>query len=212
MARKKMKQTVKSKAKKTATTTKRAPNKSKGKTSSLMLAESIEKDFRHVPAKLAALYRKDLAVVKQQLLKLKASLKKAQAQMKIVKAKQSTLVSKGTPAAKKQLVNVKKAHDKSHSTVNQLAQDLESLNKHGKMLSHKQSKFSTLGKELLKIEKELDLQAKQVTEKPVKATKTQAHKKPVKKAKVARKGMDSTHQDDESENSASHSEPVEFTS
>lgn len=139
------------------------------------LGESMEKDFRSMPSKIAAHYRKDLANLKQQTKKLAADLKKAQAQQKTAKAKLVALASKSNATAKKQTVNVNKTLKAHTATVSNLSSKLEEVKKLSKIISQKQAKFIALGKELSKIEKQLEEQSKKV--KAVK--KAKATKKPV---------------------------------
>ncbi|MHB1947644.1 MAG: hypothetical protein ACYCQI_05975 [Gammaproteobacteria bacterium] len=170
MARKKTKSVVKSKGKKTAVKTKR-----QAKMGGLALADSIEKDFLHVPAKLAAIYKKDLGAAKQQETKLKADLKKAEAINKIIKQKCDILTGKTTATAKKQLAAAKKTFVNSNKFISHLVAEIAKASKLSQLLAHKHAKYTTLGKELAKLSKQLDA-------KPVKAAapKTKARKKSVK--------------------------------
>lgn len=136
------------------------------------LGESMEKDFRSMPSKIAAQYRKDLANLKQQTKKLAADLKKAQAQQKTAKAKLVALASKSNATAKKQTVTVNKNLKAHTAAVSNLSSKLEEVKKLSKIISQKQAKFIALGKELSKIEKQLEEQSKKAKAvKKVKATK-----------------------------------------
>lgn len=186
MPRKKMKIASKTKAKKSPAKRQVKQVKSAG----LSLAESIEKDFRHVPARLAALYSKDLATLKIQETKLTASFKKIEAKQKAADAKCAALAKKTTPAAKKQLVKAKKALSAISVTVAKATAELLKVKMATKAMMQKKVKFIALGKELNKIEKELDLKAKEALKvKPKAKAKPKAK---VKARKASAKKMDTT--------------------
>lgn len=172
MPRKKMKAVSKSKGKKVV------KSKQQGKSGRLSLVESIEKDFLHVPAKLAGLYKKDLIQVKQQEKKLKADIKDAEAQKKTIQHKCTILSEKNTAAAKKQLAKAKKLLVNSNKLIATLTSELAKVEKHAHTLAQKQTKYSLLGKELIKLAKELDA-------KVTKAVAPKQRKKSAKKAKAA---------------------------
>lgn len=176
MARKKMKPVSKA----TKNSAKR-PTKNK----LVSVADTMEKDFRAIPAKLTAEYRKELAVVKQQELKLKADLKKTQEQQKAAQQKYTLLETKAktksTAAAKKQILAAKKVYAATTKTIKDITASLDRVKKQIKTLADKQAKCTMLGKQLRQIEKEWDMKAKTTTTAKATATK-QTRKKSVKKA------------------------------
>ncbi len=152
MSRKKMKPVVKSKAKKTAS---KRPTKNVG----MVSTSAMEKEFKSMPAKLAAQYRKEALTAKLQEKKLSADLKKAQVLNKAILVKQTKTGTKATPTAKKQLATIKKTLSKSNSSITQLSTQIGKVKKTIAALAQKQVKFSTIGKELAKLNKQLDIEA-----------------------------------------------------
>lgn len=175
MPRKKMKNSAKSKGK-TQKTKRPTAAKRTAKNTGLALAQSIEKDFQGIPAKLAALYQKEGNTTEQQAKKLQAALAKATTQNKATKQKQAALMGKTTSTAKKQLAALKKNGAITSKTMTQLASQLEQIKKQVAALKLKQTKFTVLSKELIKLEKQLDAKAKAAAKKP----KTTGSKKPAK--------------------------------
>jgi len=168
---------------------KRAVTSSKGKRNlvkrqvkapKLSAIESLEKGFRDMPAKIAALHRKDFDTSKKQEKKLNSELKKAQAKNKIAKKKWDGLASKSTGGSKKQMATAKKIYDNSNTHVSQLTAQLDQIKKAISAIAHKQAKFMSLGKQLVILEKEFEATLK----KAASQTKPKARKKQTAKAKV----------------------------
>lgn len=197
MARKKMKQTAKTKTK-----TKNTKRKVRFLASTVI--ESLEKSFKAMPAQIATQCRKELAKLKPQEKKLMNDLKKAQAQNKFIKDKQASLAAKSTATAKKQLAATKKSLATSNTVVSTLLEECEQVKKMSRSIAQKQEKFIALGKELAKIEKQLDMKMnKTVIKKP---------KKPVQKTIAKPIIEESTAQPQEAFHAVTTNEAVEYNS
>lgn len=194
MARRKMKKATSAKGKKTVT--------KRSKVTNLSLAANLAKDFRATPAKIAALYNKELAVFGQQSNKLIKALKKAEAKQTAAKNKQDKLTAKANPA-KKQLTAAKKAVEACTKVVNSLTAELDQVKKQVSSLSQKASTFTTLGKELIKLEKQLEAKAKIAAQPKAKAPK---------KAKSAKPAETSASQSELIEQETHHEEAPETAS
>lgn len=149
------------------------PQKQKGV---LILAEKVEKEFRQLPAKLVKLYRQELMIQKQQESKLKVDVKKTKALQKDAQKKQAVLAkARITQSSKKQLLTAKKADSNAEKTLKMLNLKLNQMGKKGEMLRAKQAKFTLLGSELTRLEKQLVAdaslanQSKKTAVKPVKS-------------------------------------------
>lgn len=149
--------------------------KTSTKQKSSKLTESLEKEFRSIPAKLSALYRNEIAGLKQREKKLSDDLKKAEARKQMAKKKSEIIAKKGTPAAKKQLAAAKKHIKKAHDLVSNLSTQIQEVNKLRKGATAKHAKFAGIKIQLSKIEKQVDTKVK----KPKRA-KTQKKVKPFK--------------------------------
>lgn len=169
MARKK---TAKSRSKKTIVKRQQTPKTS--------VIQKMEKDFRQMPALLAAQCRTELQTLKQQDLRLKGVIKKAQLQLNVTKKKQATLAKAKTPAAKKQLQSVKKSNLLLTKTMKTMMQQLEQIKKATKNLVAKQNKFSGMSKQLIALDKQLEKKANSSKASP---TRKRAQKKPVIRSK-----------------------------
>ena len=133
----------------------------------LTLAEKVEKEFRQLPAKLAKLYRQELMIQKQQQARLKTDMKKAANQQKSALKKQAVIQkSKTTTTSRKQLATAQKARAVAEKTIKILTAKLHENTKHCAMLLTQQNKFTLLGKELIKFEKQLAAKATAKTKKP----------------------------------------------
>jgi hypothetical protein len=143
------------------------------KTAASGLADSLEKSFREIPAKIIAQTRKELSTIKQQEAKLKTEQKKAQAQKKITKTKHMALTakakSKPSPTTKKQLVSAKQAFDKVSKTIAGIDANLAVVKKQVDTLSKKNAKFTALSKQISSFDKEWERKGK--TPKKSKSTK-----------------------------------------
>ena len=143
----------------------------------LSLAEKVEKEFRQIPTKLAKLYQQELMTLKRQETKLKAELNKTLNTQKTAQKKQAALATANSTATnKKQLAGLKKTLTQTNQSIKTLNRDIEKIAKDSAPLQDKQLKYTTLSKELAKLEKELLAKIK-----ATKATKTQ--KKAAKKIK-----------------------------
>lgn len=162
-------------------------NKAKKTTTALSLTDKMEKDFRETPAKIVALYQKDIAVSKQQETKLKNELQKAEVLKKALQSKIAALSSKKlTSASKKQLNSTKKMQVQLTKAISDFSVKLEAIKKLVRTLTEKQALFSALGKQLAKLEKELMMKARQAEKaKAAKAKKVKAKKTSAKKSKAA---------------------------
>lgn len=140
--------------------------------STLPSSEKMEKEFRSMPAKLAAQCRSELKDLKRQEMQLKADLKKNQQKL-TTKQTQSTLAKTKTPAAKKKLMAAKKNNKILNKTIKDILGKLKTMDKTSKLLAAKQNKFSALTTQLNKLEKNL----------MKKSAKPATRKKPVKKIK-----------------------------
>jgi hypothetical protein len=195
------------KAKKIATTKKTAV-KSQPKKAANHLANTLEKDFRDIPAKLVAQLRKDVATLAQQEKKLKVELKKADAQKKVSKNKHAVLAVKAKKkpsATSKKLMNVAKmAHDKTLKTIQDLTKQLEPIKAEMKATAAKQAKFTAIVTQLNQFEKQWALKAKKAVKAAPKATK-----KTTKKQKISADAATPSHENTTFNLSASEaSEPV----
>ena len=151
---------------------KKTAPKRQANNSLLALAEKIEKEFRQIPTKLAQLYRRDLMAQKEQESKLKAEIKKAEASQKLALKKQADLMkAKPSKSTKKQLATAKKSNEQATKMIKLLTQQLTQAAKNSAMLLAKQNKFTALGKELVKLEKQLATKAATIV-KAKKATAT----------------------------------------
>ena len=146
-----------------------------------MLAEHIEKDFRHVPSKLVALYNKDLMALKHKEKKLQTELNKAKTQKKTLKDKNAKLNQAKTSAStKKQLAAAKKTMSTLDAHLIQLTNQLDQTKQQTKAFTAKQAKYTFIGKQLLKLEKEFDAKDKKTTKKKTKVSrKTSTNAAPV---------------------------------
>jgi len=143
------------------------------KKSTLMLAQEVEKDFLGMPAKLAALYRSEVAALKQQEKKLGTELKKAKADKKAAEAKQAALAkAKNTATAKKQIAAAKKASVEAGKMIKTIIAQLEQASKNGQKLAAKQTKFSQISIQLVKLDKQLSKTAHKVVKARKKAKAT----------------------------------------
>jgi hypothetical protein len=176
MSRKKTKASAKTKAKKTVAKKVVKAVKATG----FKLAESMEKDFRAAPAKIAAQHSKDLAVLKQQEKKLMNELQKIEAKHKSSKVKAAALANKAN-AKKAVIAAAKKLADTLAKSVTEAAAKLQATKAQCKEVAQKQARFATISKQLTQIEKQLDAKAKEAKAPKAKATK--ARKKTTKNAK-----------------------------
>jgi len=154
----------------------------------LPLTDRMEKDFRSAPARIAAEYRKEVVILKQQEFKLKTELKKAAILQKALKTKHTVLSTKKTATAKKQLTAMKKVQIQLTKAVKDSMKKLEQIQKLCKIKAEKQAKFTAISKQLGKLEKELSKKAPQITAKTTVKTKAlkKTRKTSIKKEKNTR--------------------------
>ena len=149
---------------------------SKAKTTTLSLTEKLEKDFRDAPAKLVSEYRKEIAVLKQQEIKLKTELKKAHMLQKALKTKHAALSAKKlTATAKKQLTTAKKVQAELIKATKDFTAKLDQIKNQIKTLSDKQAKYTVIGKQCAILQKQLTKKAVK-TKSAVKTSKKSAKK------------------------------------
>jgi len=187
MARKKMTRTAKGS---------KMSAKKKTTKAVLPLTVTMEKDFRSAPAKIAAEYRNEVAILKQQDGKLKAELKKAQLVQKALAA----LTGKNTAAAKKQLATVKKTQVALIKAVKESTKQLEQIKKLGKAKTEKHQLFTAIGRQLSKLEKELS------QKKPAATAKAKPAKKTRKTSAKAKPATFSKHETQPEAQSVTHTE------
>jgi hypothetical protein len=136
----------------------------------------MEKSFKAAPSQLAAVYRKDLATLKQQDKRLSGELKNALALTKAIENKCMTLAqAKATATLKKRLAAAKKGLSNANAAVKAMSAKAAQLNKQMQTLADKEKMFVALGKELSSFEKNWSSTAK-------KATKSTVSKKVSKKS------------------------------
>lgn len=170
------------------------------KKSTLALAQEVEKDFLGMPAKLAALYRNEVAVLKQQEKKLGTELKKVKADKKAAETKQVALSrAKKTATAKKQIAAAKKASVEAGKMIKTIMVQMDQASKNAHKLAAKQTKFSQISIQLIKLDKQLS----KATPKVVKARKKV-------KAKVA-PVTTAAHEASDSSFSTTHIAPINET-
>ncbi|MDR3477326.1 MAG: hypothetical protein P4M14_04775 [Gammaproteobacteria bacterium] len=191
------------------TNTKKTAVKSQPKKAANHLANTLEKDFRDIPAKLIAQLRKEVATLAQQEKKLKVELKKADAQKKASKTKHAalTLKAKKKPSAtSKKLMNLAKmTHDKTLKTIQDLTKQLDQIKAETKTVATKQAKFAAIATQLNQFEKQWALKAKKATK-----IAPKARKKTTRKQKTASDAATPSHENASFNLSASSetSEPV----
>ncbi len=121
---------------------------SKANRKTMCLSENMENDFRALPNKLPAQLDKELNGLKKQENKLQSSLLKMQKQQAVAQNKHAALTSKAknnlTATAKKQIKAAKKALEMLNNEAMKLSTQLKDIQQHGKILSHKQAKFSAI--------------------------------------------------------------------
>lgn len=174
MSRKKVTKTTAAKGKKIS-----AKQTIKTKTTAT-LTTNLERDFRDIPAKLAAQCKKEWTALAQQEKKLKSELKKAQAQKKSGKKQQLVLTAKSkknpTAASKKQLAAMKQTQDKNTKAITALATELAQIKQQTKAASQQQAKFAALNKHIAQFEKSWAQKTRKAA-KPATATRKRAAKK-----------------------------------
>lgn len=160
----------------------------------LFLSENMENDFRAIPNKLPAQFDKDINGLKKQENKLQSSLLKMQKQEAIAKNKHAALALKSknnlTSGAKKQIKAAQKVLEAINAATLKLTAQLNDIKQHGKILSQKQAKFSTICKYIASLDKEWEKKNAKESLKAAKASKTTAKsvkKTPQKRAKKAEK-------------------------
>lgn len=167
--------------------------KSTVKTQQKKTANTLEKDFRAIPAKLVTQFRKEVAALSQQEKKLKTALKKADAQQKTLKNKHAALTEKAkkkpSPTSKKQINLAKTAHDKSVKAIQDFTKQLDQIKAEIHTIATKQAKFAAIATQLNQFEKQWATKAKQATKA---APKT--GKKTVKKQKIATNASTPAHE------------------
>jgi hypothetical protein len=125
--------------------------------------EQMEKSFKTMPNQLAANYRKEVIVLKTQEKKLSDAWKKADALARTIQAKCDDLSNANpTPRAKKQLKAAKLGWQKANKAAGEMSKQLNSIQALTAALADKQAKFTMLGKELAKWEKEWSAKPKAV--------------------------------------------------
>jgi hypothetical protein len=184
---------------------KKSVTKTQKQSGALMLAEKVEKEFRQLPAKLARLYRRELMIQKQQDAKLKTEINKVKAVQKEAQKKQAKLASaKTTKSTPKQLIKAKKAEAAAAKTLKTLVLQMNQTAKNTDMLRAKQTKFTLLGKELVRFEKQCLTQASSA--KPLRKARVQKTKSPLNKRQI-----DLNNTDEESVRVSSETETVEIS-
>jgi len=147
----------------------------------LSLAEKVEKEFHQIPMKLAKLYRQELMTLKQQETKLKDDLKKTQVLQKFTQKKQTELLkAKKTASGQKQLAAVKQTLSQAAKTTKDFARKLDQLAKNSVTLLAKKIKYTTLSKELSKLEKQLTMKANQPAKAQIQKKAPKKTAKPIK--------------------------------
>jgi hypothetical protein len=143
---------TKVKAKKTINKTK---THKKAKTSSSI--QSMEKEFKNMPAKLIQQLRKEATVLKKQESNINLSLKKMQKQKKLIANQQAILLAKAqgkkSESIKKQLLTIKKNNDKLNHSMTKLTSDLEKIENQLTIVSEKQAQFTYISKEVAQLDK-----------------------------------------------------------
>jgi len=155
-----------------------AAKRSVAKQDVLELVAKIENEFRHVPARLVALCRQEQDSLKHRETKLKNALKITESKQKILEKKQVTLSHQKKSGNKKQMAQLKKLIASNVKSMKDLVREIKELTHKRSLLEHKQFKFTSLGKELLQLEKRLN------AKKAAKTAKT--HKKPMRRTVVKR--------------------------
>jgi hypothetical protein len=144
------------KVKKTINKTKK---QKKAKTSSPI--QSMEKEFKNMPAKLIQQLRKEAVILKKQESNINLSLKKIQKQKKSVTNQQTLLLAKSqgkqSGSIKKQLLVIKRNDDKINQSMTKLTSELERIQNHLSIASEKQAQFIYISKEIAQLDKRAKL-------------------------------------------------------
>lgn len=141
-------------------TVKRAAKK-RTKSTSLAIAQKMEKEFMSAPSKIMLHISKEVKSLKQQETKIKKSLAKINAQTKKSENRIHVISKKEmTTARKKQLNVAKKLHAKSAKQYGVIAGNLASITESLETTSAKLAKFVAIGKQLSQFEKDWTKQNK----------------------------------------------------